>query len=77
MQIWRLRDAAAKLGVSRHQVRKLITAGLVASNQSMPDATHQIRAADLDSEQVAAALARKGHLCRAGAEKQISMYPDT
>ncbi|OJU24122.1 MAG: serine recombinase [Alphaproteobacteria bacterium 64-6] len=72
-----MRDAAARLGVSHHQVRKLIETGLVASNQIMPDAPHQIRAADLDSEQVAAALARKGRPCRAGAEMQISMFPDT
>ena len=43
-----MRDAAAKLGVSHHQVRKLIKAGiLVKSEQIMPDAPHQIRAADL------------------------------
>lgn len=72
-----LRDAAAKLGVSHHQVRKLIKAGLLTSNQIMPEAPHQIRAADLDSEQVAAALARKGRPCRTAAESQISMFPDT
>ena len=72
-----LRDAAAKLGVSHHQVRKLIKAGILASNQIMPDAPHQIRAADLDSEQVAVALARKGRPCRADSKNQISMFPDT
>ena len=72
-----MRDAAAKLGVSHHQVRKLIKAGVLVSEQIMPDAPHQIRAADLASEQVVAALKRKGRPCRANSEKQISMFPDT
>ena len=72
-----LRDAAAKLGVSHHQIRKLIKAGVLVSEQIMPDAPHQIRAADLASEQVVAALKRKGRPCRAESEKQISMFPDT
>ena len=72
-----MRDAAAKLGVSHHQVRKLIKAGLLVSEQIMPDAPHQIRAADLASEQVVAALNRKGRPCQPNSEKQISMFPDT
>jgi hypothetical protein len=47
-----LRNAAAKLGVSHHQVRKLIKAGILNSEQIMPDAPHQIRAADPESDQV-------------------------
>jgi hypothetical protein len=72
-----LRDAAAELGVSHHQIRKLINAGILASNQIMPDAPHQIRASDLDSEQVATALARKGRPCRATPKNQLSMFSDT
>ena len=72
-----LSEAAAKLGVSHHQVRKLINAGILASNQIMPDAPHQIRSVDLDSEQVARALARKGRPCRAHPENQLSMFSDT
>jgi DNA invertase Pin-like site-specific DNA recombinase len=72
-----LRDAAAKLGVSHHQVRKLIKAGMLNSEQIMPDAPHQIRAVDLASEQVVAALKRKGRPCRVDSEKQISMFPNT
>jgi hypothetical protein len=71
-----LRDAAAKLGVSPHQVRKLIKAGVLVSKQIMPDAPHQILAADLASERVVAALERKGRPCRADSQKQISMFPD-
>ena len=72
-----MRDAAAKLGVSHHQVRKLIKAGVLKSEQIIPDAPHQIRAADLQSEEVAAALKRKGRPCRVSPENQISMFSDT
>jgi DNA invertase Pin-like site-specific DNA recombinase len=72
-----LRDAAAKLGVSHHQVRKLIKAGILNSEQIMPDAPHQIRAADLACEQVVAALKQKGRPCRVDSERQISMFPST
>ena len=72
-----MRDAAAKLGVSHHQVRKLIKAGVLKSEQIIPDAPHQIRAADLQSEEVAAALKRKGRPCRGSPENQISMFSDT
>jgi DNA invertase Pin-like site-specific DNA recombinase len=72
-----MRDAAAKLGVSHHQIRKLITSGILVSEQIMPDAPHQIRAADLQSEKVAAALKRKGRPCRVDSETQIPMFPDT
>jgi DNA invertase Pin-like site-specific DNA recombinase len=72
-----MRDAAAKLGVSHHQIRKLIKDGILVSEQIMPDAPHQIRAADLHSEKVVVALKRKGRPCRVDSEKQISMFPDT
>jgi DNA invertase Pin-like site-specific DNA recombinase len=72
-----MRDAAAKLGVSHHQIRKLIKAGVLATEQIMPDAPHQIRAADLASKQVVAALKQKGRPCRADSKNQISMFPDT
>ena len=72
-----LSDAAAKLGVSHHQVRKLIKAGILTSGQILPDAPHQIRAADLENERVADALAPKGRPCRATQENQISMFSDT
>ena len=72
-----MRDAAAKLGVSHHQIRKLMKAGILKSDQIMPDAPHQIRAVDLASEQVVTALKRKGRPCRVDSEKQISMFSDT
>ena len=69
-----MRDAAAKLGVSHHQIRKLIKAGILASEQILPDAPHQIRAADLVNERVITALKRKGRPCRVESENQISMF---
>jgi hypothetical protein len=72
-----LRDAATKLGVNHHQVRKLVKAGIFSSEQIMPGAPHQIRAADLESEQVIAALKQKGRPCRVDPENQISMFSDT
>jgi hypothetical protein len=71
-----LREAAAKLGVSHHQVRKLIKARILKSEQVVPDAPHQIRAVDLQSEQVTEALKRKGRPCRVCSENQISMFSD-
>ncbi|MEE9589473.1 MAG: recombinase family protein [Hyphomicrobiaceae bacterium] len=72
-----LRDAAAKLGVSHHQVRKLIKAGILVSEQVVPDAPHQIRSADLETERVMTALKQKGRPCRVDPENQISMFSDT
>jgi hypothetical protein len=57
-----------------HQVRKLIKAGILNSEQIMPDAPHQIRAADLASEQVVAALKQKGRPCRVDSERA---FPET
>ena len=72
-----LRDAAAKIGVSHHQIRKLIKAGILASEQVIPDAPHQIRAADLETEPVLQALKLKGRPCRTDQKNQISMFSDT
>jgi len=72
-----LSDAAAKLGVSHHQIRKLIKAGVLKSEQIMPDAPHQIPAADLETERVTVALKQKGRPCRVDSEKQISMFSNS
>ena len=72
-----LSDAAAKLGVSHHQIRKLIKAGVLKSEQIMPDAPHQIPAADLETERVTVALKQKGRPCRVDSERQTSMFPGT
>ena len=70
-------EAAAKLGVSHHQMRRLIKEKVIVSEQVMADAPHQIRAADLETDQVEAALKRKGRPCRAIPENQLSMFPST
>src|SRR6266566_3319196 len=72
-----LRDAAAKLGVSHHQIRKLIKDGTLAAEQVLPGAPYQIRASDLQQERVTAAIKRKGRPCRVDSERQISMFTNT
>jgi hypothetical protein len=58
-------EAAAKLGVSNHQIRRLIKEGVLPAQQVVFDAPWQIRARNLQDERVMAALARKGRPCRA------------
>jgi hypothetical protein len=70
-------EAAAKLAVSHHQIRRLIKEGILAAEQVVPDAPYQIRASDLQTEQVTAALARKGRPCRVVSKNQTSMFSDT
>jgi excisionase family DNA binding protein len=40
-------EAAVKLGVSNHQIRRLIKQGILPAAQVVPDAPYQIRASDL------------------------------
>jgi len=70
-------EAAAKLGVSHHQIRRLIKEKIIASAQVMPDAPHQIRAEDLECERVGDTLRQKGRPCRHDSENQLSMFPST
>ncbi|MBV8800080.1 MAG: recombinase family protein [Alphaproteobacteria bacterium] len=70
-------EAAAKLGVTNHAIRRLIKGGILAAEQVVPGAPYQIRATDLQSDGVSAALARKGSPCRAGFANQMSMFPGT
>lgn len=70
-------EAATKLGVSNHQIRRLIKEGVLAAKQVVFDAPWQIRALDLQEERVKAALARKGRPCRAISENQTSIFSDT
>lgn len=70
-------EAAVKLGVSNHQIRRLIKEGILAAEQVVPDAPYQIRASDLLDERVTAAVARKGRPCRANSETQLSIFSDT
>ena len=58
------RQAAANINVSRHQIGRLIKARILAAEQVVPDALHQIPASDLHDNRVTSALARKGRLHR-------------
>ena len=70
-------EAAVKLGVSNHQIRRLIKQGILAADQVVPDAPYQIRANDLLDERVTTAITRKGRPCRPNSEKQTSMFSGT
>src|SRR4051812_32415230 len=47
-------EAAARLGVTNHQIRSLIKERVLAAEQVVPGAPYQIRAADLDDARVTA-----------------------
>ena len=72
-----MREAAAKLDVSHHQIRRLIKEGVLLAQQVVPDAPYQIRATDLHDERVTSALARKSRPCQAISENQTSIFSDT
>jgi DNA invertase Pin-like site-specific DNA recombinase len=70
-------EAAAKLGVTNHRIRRLIKDQVLAAEQVVPGAPFQIRAIDLDDERVRAALARTSRPCRADSGSQMSMFSTT
>ena len=75
---WRtMTEAAKELGVTNHVIRRLIKDGILPANQVVDGAPYQIRTADLHSDKVKNALARKGRPCRADHEDQLSMFPST
>jgi hypothetical protein len=69
-------EAAVKLGVSNHQIRRLIKQGILAADQVVPDAPYQIRANDLLDERVTMAIARKSRPYRPNSKNQTSMFSD-
>jgi hypothetical protein len=69
-------EAAVKLGVSHHQIRRLIKQGILAADQVVPDAPYQIRANDLLDERVTMAIARKNRPYRPNSENQTSMFSE-
>jgi excisionase family DNA binding protein len=69
-------EAAIKLGVTNHNIRRLIKDRVLAAEQVVPGAPYQIRACDLDDERVTAALGRKGRPCRVDLQNQIPMFPE-
>ena len=72
-----LTEAAKHLGVSSHMIRRLIQTGALAAEQVVRGAPHQIRAADLETDRVKTALARKGRPCRTSGEDMLPMFTDT
>ena len=70
-------QAAAKLGVNNHRIRRLIKEGLLPAEQVVPRAPYQIQASDLLDPRVIAAIARTLSPCRAVSEKQMSMFSIT
>jgi excisionase family DNA binding protein len=67
-------EAAAKLGVNNHRIRRLIKDGLLPAEQVVPRAPYQIRASDLLDQKVIDAAARTARPCRIDGENQISMF---
>jgi hypothetical protein len=70
-------EAANLLGVTNHAIRRLIKDGILAAEQVVPNAPHQIRASDLHHDSVTSALARKGRPCRVNTENQLPIFTDT
>jgi hypothetical protein len=57
-------ESAKLLGVTNHAIRRLIKERILHAEQVIPDAPYQIRASDMQSELVTAAIARKHRPCR-------------
>ncbi len=70
-------EAAKALGVTNHLIRRLITRGILHAVQVVPRAPYQIRADDLASPVVKAAVARKGRPCRIDDANTLSMFSST
>ena len=69
-------EAATKLGVTNHVIRRLIEERILPAEQVVAGAPYQIRAVDLADQRVAAALVRRGRPRRVGSANQIPMFPD-
>lgn len=67
-------EAAKLLGVTNHVVRRLIKDRTLPAEQVMPDAPWQIRASDLHTEAVGAALTCKHRPCRNDVAGQLPMF---
>jgi excisionase family DNA binding protein len=70
-------EAAKFLGVTNHTIRRLIKAGALAAVQVVPGAPYQIHADDLASDNMRAAVARKGRPCRNVDDTTLPMFTDT
>ena len=70
-------EAAKALRVTNHLIRRLITSGILPAVQVVPGAPYQIRADDLASPTIKAAVAQKGRPCRNDDANTLPMFPDT
>jgi DNA invertase Pin-like site-specific DNA recombinase len=70
-------EAATALGITHHRMRRLIKDGVLAAEQVVPGAPYQIRAIDLHTERVTAAIGRTGRPCRIDLANQLPMFTDT
>ena len=69
-----LTEAAQKLGITAHRVRRLIKEGVLPTQQVVPDAPHQILATDLEKDEVTQFPRHRGP-CRIKMENQKSLFP--
>ena len=72
-----MHEAAAKLNVTNHAIRRLIGDGILPAEQVVPGAPWQIEAHDLETDAVRAALATGNRPRHNAADGQIPMFPDT
>jgi len=70
-------EAAAKLGVNNHRIRRLIKEGLLRAEQVVPRAPYQIRTSDLLDQKVIDAAARTNRPCRIDCGNQMPMFSST
>jgi excisionase family DNA binding protein len=70
-------EAAARLGVTSHVIRRMIVDGVLPAEQVVQGAPWQIQAKDLDAEAVLAALAGKGGPRHSFVQAQLPMFPDS
>jgi DNA invertase Pin-like site-specific DNA recombinase len=70
-------EAARQLGVTNHVVRRLIKERILAAEQVVPDAPYQIRASDLQTQAVTAAVACKHRPCRVDSEAHPLILTET
>ncbi len=70
-------QAAEKLGVTNHVIRRVIGEGIVTARQAAPQAPWRIRASDLEDPKVIdACRPRTDRPCRTSGQSQLSMFSD-
>jgi excisionase family DNA binding protein len=72
-----MREAALRLGVTSHVVRRMIQGGTLPAEQVVPGAPWQIQAVNLENDRIVEAVKRNGRPCHTKGTNQLSMFPDT